>query len=194
MLAKWEDEKSVEDSLWNKNKRYRITYFIGRAGVHMAAGLLFFVMLAIVVNSADRYIFGGGIHLIIESAKFVMLFVVFLGLAGTHLVSGHVSVDLLLSHLSDRTNEILRRYFVPAATLIYLCFIFYSGWVVTWRLFADGVVSTGVIPIPLGPMLAVMPFGCLLMIVVLVAECKVYFTRGSLNISTYNSEVTNGKE
>ena len=160
----------------------------------MAAGLLFIVMLAIVFNSADRYIFGGGIHLIIESAKFVMLFVVFLGLAGTHLVSGHVSVDLLLSHLSDRTNDRLRRYFVPAVTLIYLCLIFYSGLVVTWRLFADGVVSTGIIPIPLGPMLAVMPFGCLLMILVLVAECKHFFMGGRLGKGSTSSETDNTKD
>jgi hypothetical protein len=33
-----------------------------------------------------------------------------------------------------------------------------------------------------------------LMIVVLVAECKVYFTRGTLKMSTYDSEATNGKE
>ena len=152
------------------------------------------VMLAIVVNSLDRYIFGGGIHLIIELARFVMLFIVFLGLAGTHLVAGHVSVDLLLSHLSDRTNEILRRYFVPVVTLVYVCFIFYSGLIMTYRLFAEGTVSTGTIPIPLGPMLAVMPFGCLLLIVVLVAECKVYLTRGKLNMETSSTEAATAEE
>ncbi|MFC1532872.1 TRAP transporter small permease [Thermodesulfobacteriota bacterium] len=182
------------ENLWKRSKSFRAIYFIGRAGVHLAAVLLAATMLAIVINSADRYIFGGGIHLIIESAKFVMLFIVFLGLAGTHLVAGHVSVDLLLTHLNDRTNMILRRYFVPSLTLLYVSFIFYSGFVVTYRLFADGVVSTGIIPIPLGPMLVVMPFGCLLMIIVLVAECKVYFTEGDLDVDTHSNEAANREE
>ena len=163
--------------MWTKSKPYRSIYIVCRAGVHVAAGLLVLTMLAIVVNSFDRYVFGGGIHLIIELAQFVMLFVVFLGLAGTHLVAGHVSVDLLLTHLNDRTNDILRRYFVPVATLIYICLIFYSGLSTTYHLLKDGVLSTGTIPIPLGPMLAIMPIGCLLMIAVLVAECKAYFSR-----------------
>jgi len=182
------------DRLWKKSKPYRAVYLAGRAGVHLAAGLLALAMLAIVVNSLDRYIFGGGIHLIIELAKFVMLFIVFLGLAGTHLVAGHVSVDLLLSQLSDRTNEFLRRYFVPVVTLVYVCFIFYSGYIMTYRLFADGTVSTGTIPVPLGPMLAVMPFGCLLLIVVLVAECKVYFTRKGVDREAPSAEGSTGKE
>jgi TRAP-type C4-dicarboxylate transport system permease small subunit len=65
---------------------------------------------------------------------------------------------------------------------------------VTWRLFADGVVSTGIIPIPLGPMLAVMPFGCLLMILVLVAECKHFFMGGRLDVGSTSSETDNTKD
>lgn len=174
--------------MWEKSKFYRIIHTVCRAGVHVAAGVLLLTMLAIVANSFDRYVFGGGIHLIVELAQFVMLFIVFLGLAGTHLVAGHVSVDLLLTHLSERTNDILRRYIVPGLTLVYLCLIFYSGLSTTYHLFKDGVRSTGTIPIPLGPMMAIMPIGCLLMIVVLIAECKVYFSGESPGACSHSAE------
>lgn len=170
-----QEDASLEN-LWQKSIFHKSIYLIGRAGVHVAAILLFIVMLAIVVNSIERYVFGGGIHLIIELGTFTMLFVVFLGLAGTHLVAGHVSVDLLLTRLSDHTKDFLRRYVIPVISLIYVCLLFYVGMVMTYRLVSEGTLSTGTTPFPLGIIMAVMPFGCLLLIVVLAVEFKAHFS------------------
>lgn len=141
---------------------------IATGAVHVAALILQIAAVALVVNAAYRYTVGGGFTLISEATRFSLLIVVFLGLAGTHIVGGHVRVDLLLSALPDRAKELIAGYLVPVASIFYLCLLGWSGWVATAQMFAQGTTTPSQPYITLWPIASVIPIGCGLLILILL--------------------------
>lgn len=142
---------------------------IARFGVHVAAWLLVATMLAIVFNAGLRYLFGGGIDLVIELAGYIFTWLIFLSIAGTFLAGGHVTVELLTENLPERARRILYRYVVPPICIVYVAMIGWAGGRETWSLFQSGEVSIGFNPFLLWPMLMIVPIGCTLLVIALVA-------------------------
>lgn len=141
---------------------------IATAAVHAAAIILQVAAVALVVNAVYRYTVGGGFALISEATRFSLLIVVFLGLAGTHIVGGHVKVDLLLSALPHRVRNLTDGYLVPVASILYLGLLGWSGWMATSQMFAAGTTTPSQPYITLWPIVAVIPLGCGLLILILL--------------------------
>jgi TRAP-type C4-dicarboxylate transport system permease small subunit len=141
---------------------------IANGGVHLAAILVVVTMVAIVANAFYRYIFGGGIHLVIELAGFVFLWLIFLSVAGTFLAGGHVTVELVTDNLPPRVQRVLRARIVPVLAAVYVAMIGWAGFVVARDLVIGGETSIGAIQFPLWPAFIVMPVGCLLLLIAIV--------------------------
>jgi TRAP-type C4-dicarboxylate transport system permease small subunit len=141
---------------------------IAAGAVHVAAILLQLAAVALVVNAVYRYTVGGGFPIIAESSRFALLLVVFLGLAGTHVVGGHVRVELLLQALPKRLQSLLTDFLVPLVSILFLGLLGWSGWVATAQMFALGTTTPSRPAILLWPIAAVVPAGCVLLILLLV--------------------------
>lgn len=141
---------------------------LATASVHVAAIILQIAAVALVVNAIYRYTVGGGFPTIDESARFSLLIVVFLGLAGTHIVGGHVKVDLLLSTLPKRVMSIINGYLVPVGSMLFLGLLGWSGWVSTLQMYRHGTTTPSQPYITLWPISAVIPFGCALLMLILL--------------------------
>lgn len=141
---------------------------LATAGVHVAAIILQIAAVALVVNAIYRYTLGGGFEVISEGTRFSLMIVVFLGLAGTHIVGGHVKVDLLLATLPHRVRDLIAGYLVPVASLFYLGLLGWSGWVATVQMFERGTTTPGQPYITMWPIVAVIPAGCALLILLLL--------------------------
>lgn len=141
---------------------------IAVAGAHVAALVLQVAAVALVVNALYRYTVGGGFALISEATRFSLMIVVFLGIAGTHIAGGHVRVDLLLSALPARAKDLIAGYLVPVASIFYLALLGWSGWVATAQMFAQGTTTPSEPYITMWPIVAVVPFGCGLLILILL--------------------------
>lgn len=141
---------------------------LAQFAMHIAAGLLFITMLAIVVNAGIRYTVGGGVHMILELSGFIFMWLIFLGLAGTYLVGGHVTVEALLSQVSPRARSVMEGLIVPVVAGGYTLVIGIAGATVTHQLFAEGTLTDGVIPLLLWPVMIIMPIGCALLLLALL--------------------------
>lgn len=136
---------------------------------HIGAILLQVAAVGIVVNAVYRYSLGGGFPLITETTRFVLLVVVFLGLAGTHLVGGHVQVELLLTKAGPRLREVIDGYLVPVVSLFFLGLVFYAGGESALNMFHYGTTTPSRPAVLLWPFMAVVPLGSALLMLVLVA-------------------------
>ncbi len=136
--------------------------------LHIAAILLQLVAVGIVVNAVYRYSLGGGFPLITETTRFVLMVVVFLGLAGTHLAGGHVRVELLVTRLKGRIRGLLEGYLVPLSSLLFLGLIFYAGGQTTQNMFQYGTTTPSRPAVLLWPFMAVVPLGTGLLMVLLL--------------------------
>lgn len=141
---------------------------LATAVVHVAAVILQVAAVALVVNAIYRYTVGGGFPVIDEGARFSLLIVVFLGLAGTHIVGGHVKVDLLLAVLPKRVTSAINGYLVPLGSMLFLGLLGWSGWKSTLQMYLRGTTTPSQPYITLWPISAVIPFGCGLLILLLL--------------------------
>ncbi len=141
---------------------------LAKAAVHVAAIILQIAAVALVVNAFYRYTVGGGFSVIDEGTRFSLLIVVFLGLAGTHIVGGHVKVDLLLSALPRRAMSLINGYLVPVASMLFLGMLGWSGWAATVQMYKQGTTTPSQPYITMWPINAVIPFGCGLLILILL--------------------------
>ena len=95
---------------------YRLTFTAGCNGVQPAVSQYkydkqtgdcrekFFSSLQEILNGTDP---GGGQEWVVEISTYCVTIAGFLGMAVTFVANKHIKVDILLSHLSKRTNEIL---------------------------------------------------------------------------------------
>lgn len=143
---------------------------IATAAVHVAALLLQIAAVALVVNAVYRYTVGGGFAVISEATRFSLLIVVFLGLAGTHIVGGHVKVELLIGALPQRLQSLLAGYLVPVVSIFYLGLLGWAGWIATAQMFKHGTTTPSPPHITLWPIALVIPLGCGLLAVILLRQ------------------------
>lgn len=143
---------------------------IAKAGVHLGAVLLQIAAVALVINAIYRYTVGGGFLVLAEGSRFVLLVVVFLGLAGTHLAGGHVRVEILMTALPTRVRKLLEHYLIPLASILFLSLIIWSGWVATMQMFDHGTTTPTRPAILMWPIAAVVPLGAGLLVLVLIAQ------------------------
>lgn len=132
---------------------------VAMIGMHLAAALLMFTMVAMSVNAVLRYGFDTNLHIITELSGFAFLFMIFLGAAGTFLVGGHISVELVVGQLPGRLRLIVRDILMGLVGIGYVGLLIWAGSEATWQFFKTGAASSGTTPIPYWIVLAIMPLG-----------------------------------
>ncbi len=138
--------------------------------VHVAAIVLQVAAVALVINALYRYTLGGGFPVITEVTRFALLIIVFLGLAGTHVVGGHVRVEILLTNLPAWLRRTFEGYLVPVVSIFYLSLLGWAGWLATVQMFNHGTTTPTRPFIVLWPFASVIPIGCALLIIVLIVH------------------------
>lgn len=137
-------------------------------GIHAAAVVVLLTMLAIVVNAVFRYFLGGTIDVVIELSGFIFLWIIFLAVAGTYLVSGHVTVELVSDLLPPRARHYVTNIAMPAIAIVYVAMIGWAGFVTTEDLFSSAETNTGTVQFLLWPVFVIMPIGCLFLLLALI--------------------------
>ena len=120
---------------------------------------LFLLMALIVSDSGGRYLFNAPISGVYEiSELYLMIAIVFLGLARTQSLKAHVRVELLLERLPVSAARALEVVFLLATIVVFLCITY-----VTARTGFNSIVlnrwTTGVVAIPTGPSWLIVSFG-----------------------------------
>lgn len=137
-----------------QNKIARLSELMHRA----ACIVLFLMMLLTIADVFLRKVFAKSILGTVEITEFMMVVIVFFGLAYTEALDGHIKVDVVMSRLGDRTQHIVS-IVTQFASFILFC-------LVTWFTFsysitkkAAGEVSQD-LWIPVYPFVYIVGVGC----------------------------------
>ena len=125
--------------------------------VGMIAMLLMIVIVFFQVFS--RYILGVSLQWSEEVSRYLMLFIVLLGLGMGTQENKHLGVDAFTSLLPIKIRKYVNYFTIFVTIVIYACFFYYSFTTVT-RIAKTTQVSPGA-GIPMGIVYSVFPFGFL---------------------------------
>ena len=138
------------------------------AARYICAGLLFFMMALGTVDVLRRYLFNSPILGTLEVFEILLPAIVLLGLGYTQENRAHVKMELLVSHLSFRTQTILNLFTSGCALLISIL-ILRQGWMLTVRYWHMGrTIPTIEVPMYLPQLLV--PLAALLLSLVLIVQ------------------------
>jgi len=135
----------------------------------ISCACVFCMMLLTTVDVVLRYIFNSPLMGAFEVSEFMMVTIVFFSLAYTQFQKGHVSVDIIVSRLSQKKQAFVD-LFNHGATIIILLLIAWRSSLTALELY-DTMETTGTVPIPVFPFVFVVAFGCLAMGIELLRDC-----------------------
>jgi TRAP-type mannitol/chloroaromatic compound transport system permease small subunit len=138
----------------------------------VAMTVLFLMMFVMAIDTILRYFSPYSIPGAINLEEFFMVLVVFLALAYTQSVGGHVRVELLIPHLRGRIRTGINALALFLALGI-TCLITWQGWIMAWDAWVIKQYTHGTPHLPIYPFKFVVAFGgVLLCLQLLVHICR----------------------
>jgi len=124
----------------------------------LAGGVLVFISAAVCYSVVMRYFFRSPSIWVVQTTEYGLLWMVFLGSAWLLREKGHVSVDIVTSHLSDRlkakTDLVMYTLGGIACTVI-----FFFSLVYTVESIARGVNDVRAVTVPKWAVFGIIPVG-----------------------------------
>lgn len=130
----------------------------------LAAFLLVFAMLSVTADVVSRKFFERPIIWVFDITQYILLYVTFLGTAWLLKRDGHIVIDIAIAPLGPRARAFLG--IVSSIVGVAVCaIIVWYGTQVTLDHFQRAVRDTALLQLPKAPLLAIIPFGSLLLMV-----------------------------
>lgn len=132
--------------------------FVTKILSYAAAFVLFGMMLLTTFDVVGRYLFHAPILGVFEITEFMLVCVVFLSLAYTQYLKGHIEVDILVDRFSKRGRDIIGIVNYGLSFLLLL--------LITWKSLErgfevlDNKECSGTLNIPVFPFVFVVALGC----------------------------------
>lgn len=127
------------------------------------------VMFAVSADAILRYALNRPIAGTLEGVELLLVFSVFLSLAGTQAARGHVAVDILSGRLRGRPRAALQAFTAALGFMLFAAVTWATGGMAlrSWRM---GEYSAGLIAFPIYPSRILVALGSLLLAVQLLHE------------------------
>lgn len=150
----------------NKSSRLSRAVFQRCCGVmiHMAEFLLFFVMAIVTYEVVARYLFKSPTLWVVDVCRYCLVYITFLGAAPFLLKGEHINVDLVLTHVSEKTRLILNIIGHVICALAFLVFMVFTS-ATTWDHYVRGILVIDPIEIPKVIPLMIIPIGTFFLLV-----------------------------
>lgn len=140
-----------------------------RAANLISAVCVLILMVLVIADIFGRYLFNSPVPMTYEVGSFLMVFVVFLGLAYTQRMRAHIRVEFFTLHLSARVRAILDIVASVLGLLLYVIIV-YQSFVWSWASWQVGDYVAGLINIPRWPSQFVVPLGAALLCLQFLAD------------------------
>jgi TRAP-type C4-dicarboxylate transport system permease small subunit len=124
----------------------------------IAGALLIFSTVGTCIDVILRYCFNRPIHWMLEITEYIMLYIPFLGAALVLKEDGHIRVDILISHFSDRMRAWLNIITSLVGGLVMLTYTVFGGQV-TLDYYQRGIPSLESLKTPMFLILMIIPIG-----------------------------------
>ena len=164
--------------MWLKKIIYplkRVVNRVVRIINYVAAGVLALIMFLTAADVLLRYIFNRPIGGTWELTSYMMAIVVGFGLSYCALVKGLISVEVLTTRFSPRTQGVIN------CITYFFSFCFFS--LITWqnilyiKLMCESGLVSAVLQIPTFPFIAALALGCLVFTLVILLNFLEYFSQ-----------------
>jgi TRAP-type C4-dicarboxylate transport system permease small subunit len=130
----------------------------------LVAIIIVIITLVVCVNVMLKYFLNRPILGVEEITEHLLLFITFFGSAWLLRKEGHVTVDFVLAMANPKTRAFLG--FITSLFGIAICLpLVWYGSKVTWLNFLKGHYFPTLLEIPKAPILAIIPFGSLLLLI-----------------------------
>lgn len=139
----------------------------------VAGGIIAFTVLSISWGVFARYVLHSPVAWTLEINEYGLLFVTFLAAPWVLHHDKHVRVDLVLNSLKPRVRAGVMVWNSAVGVVVSLLIAYY-GTLVTIDLIERGVHNSTLLEVPKGPLVAVVPFSCLLLGVEFLRQGLVY--------------------
>ena len=130
-----------------------------KGGYWVAGGLLFLLMLLVTADVIGRYVLSSPITGAADVEESMLVLLVFFSLAYCTLKRGHITVELVVSRLSERTQAILDSITSFASVTIFALIVWrmsIAGW---HQVVSSSPVISLVLGIPYGPFILLAAIG-----------------------------------
>lgn len=134
-----------------------------------AAGIVVLLMALVVADITGRYLFNSPVPMTYEVGSFMLVFIVFLGLAYSQLQGAHIRVEFFTLRLPPKPRALLDLLAYTLGIAIYSA-IFYQGFKWAYDSFVIGEYVAGLVNIPKWPSQFAVVFGALLLALQFVAD------------------------
>jgi C4-dicarboxylate transporter, DctQ subunit len=124
----------------------------------IAGALLIFSTVGTCIDVILRYCFNRPIHWMLEITEYIMLYIPFLGAALVLKEDGHIRVDILINHFSDRMRAWLNVITSLVGGLVMLTYTVFGGQV-TLDYYKRGIPSLESLKTPMFLILMIIPIG-----------------------------------
>ena len=142
----------------------------------IAGMLLLYATIGTCTDAILRYFFNRPIPWMLELTEYIMLYIPFLGAAFVLREEGHIKVDLLINHLSDR-NKNRMGVITSAVGGIVMVIYTWFGAQVTLDFFKRGVPSLEYLKTPLYLILMIIPVGSFLFSIQFLRQIPSYYRK-----------------
>jgi TRAP-type C4-dicarboxylate transport system permease small subunit len=130
----------------------------------VAGGILLSVMMLLVtVDVAGRFFFNFPIQGTTEIIEFLMVALLYVTLAHTQALKGHINVDIFLSYFAPRTRLVFNLIAYSLGGILF-ALIGWQGVLAAMKAWKFWETTFGVIAFPLFPSKALIPFGSFLLV------------------------------
>ncbi len=144
---------------------------------NIATGIIAVMMLITVSDIVGRRVFNQPVTGTYEFSRFMMVIVVFFTIAHCEFLRSHITIDLLVSRLRQRTQDIIDSI-TYVFFLVTFCFL-------TWQLYLYAIevwqrsLTAGILKIPVFPVISIAALGCALLSFVILIRLLL-FVAGAL--------------
>lgn len=142
------NDKSAEEGAFSSSVFIRVIEYFSFAAAVISAALVVFTLFMTGYSVFQRYILGTPLTWTDEMSGFLVVAIVMLGAAETLRRGEHISVDLLSSKVTGRSEKLLGIWSY-LATAFLAAVIFISAWEAVQFSYAIGVYSSGYLEAPL---------------------------------------------
>lgn len=134
-------------------------------GLASLAGVMVgFMTLAVSYSVVMRYLLNRPPIWVVQVSEYMLLWITFLGAAWLLREGGHIRVDIITSHLSEKAQRVLG--IITSAIGVGVCLVIvWFGTQTTWSDFQANILETKAVYIPKAPIISIIAIGSLLLFI-----------------------------
>lgn len=138
-------------------------------GGYAASCALLIMTIGVTLDVLARFLLGAGTKAAVEMSGYLLVAIVFLGLAYTQKTKGHIEIDFLVKRLSVRAQRWCR-IFNSAVFLAYTVMLGYFGWKSAWTSYQFNSTSRTGLDVIIWPYQMIIPVGLAIASLLLVVS------------------------